>query len=173
MYSVRNWLIGGIAALMLYLVPIDCQGAASVPDVVNLNSLAKHYQGVKFDHAKHIRVTKDCADCHHHTTGTLVEDRNCVRCHRNSSETKNVACKSCHKIEPFSAATLKDRDPLTYHMDKPGLKGAYHMSCMGCHKKKGGPTGCEECHALTKPGKALYNTGEFTPKPTAGKGGHH
>lgn len=172
MYAVRNWLIGGIAALMLYLVPLD-SGAASVPDTINLNSLAQYYEGVKFNHARHISVTKDCADCHHHTTGTLFEDRNCVRCHRNSSETKNVACKACHTLEPFSAATLKARDPKTYHMDKPGLKGAYHLNCMGCHAKNGGPTGCEDCHKRTDTGNQLYKAGSYTPKNSGKSGGHH
>jgi hypothetical protein len=135
MSAVRNWLIGGIAALMLYLVPLECRGA-SVPDTINLDSLGQYYEKVTFDHAKHISIVMECADCHHHTTGTLFNDRNCVRCHRNSSETKNVACKSCHVAEPFAAATLKDRDPQMYHTDKPGLKGASHLSCVGCHEKK-------------------------------------
>lgn len=172
MLSVRNWLIGGIAALMLYLVPLECRGVG-MPETITINSLAQYYEGVTFNHSQHINLLKDCAECHHHTTGTLFEDRNCVRCHRNSSESKNVACKSCHTSTPFSAAAMKQRDPQMYHRDKPGLKGAYHLSCVGCHEKSGGPTGCEDCHARNKAGDALYNAGEFTPKNTGKKSGHH
>ncbi|KAF0219618.1 MAG: hypothetical protein FD174_1873 [Geobacteraceae bacterium] len=172
MYAVRNWLIGGVITLVLYLAPPDCRGA-NVPDSINLDSLAQLYEKVKFDHAKHIKLTKDCSDCHHHTTGTLFEDRNCIRCHRNSGETKTVACKGCHLSQPFSAATLREKNLNTYHLDKPGLKGAYHLSCMGCHEKNGGPTGCQDCHPRNKEGDKFYNAGEYAPKKVEGKHSGH
>ncbi len=171
MYAVRNWLIGGALLLALAISPPDCR-ATSVPDTINLDSMVQLFDKVKFDHAKHINLTKDCANCHHHTTGTLIEDSNCVRCHRNSSQTKVVSCRGCHVKEPFSATALKDKDRNTYHLDKPGLKGAYHQSCIGCHSKMGGPVGCQDCHKRTKAGDAFYNAGEFTPKPGSGKAAH-
>jgi hypothetical protein len=141
---------------------------AVLPDQIALDSLENLYDGVQFNHAGHIRLLKDCAGCHHHTTGSLVEDANCVRCHQNSSETKVVACRGCHGAQPFSAEALREKraNLKLYHQDKPGLKGAYHLNCMGCHQKMGGPTGCQDCHPLNKTGEALYNAGSFTPKKT-------
>lgn len=170
----RNWLCGGIITVMLAALPPDCRGA-DLPDTITLGSLARLYEKVTFNHAKHIVLVKDCAVCHHHTTGTLVEDSNCVRCHRNSSETKVVACRGCHLAQPFSAQALREKEANThlYHLDRPGLKGAYHLSCMGCHEKAGGPTDCLSCHKRTVDGNALYRAAEFAPKNVPGKGSHH
>jgi len=173
MYSVRNWLISGVVMLALVSAPTIGRGA-NVPDSINIDPLAKLYEKVKFNHAKHISLIKDCAECHHHTTGTQVQEKNCVRCHKNSEAKKTVACRSCHAATPFSAEVLraKESDRWLYHQDKPGLKGAYHQSCIGCHEKGKGPTGCKECHALTKAGEELYRTGEFAPRPAPGSGKH-
>ncbi|ABQ27805.1 hypothetical protein Gura_3652 [Geotalea uraniireducens Rf4] len=174
MYAMKNWLIGGILMLALSAVPPVCQGM-NMPDSITLDSLVQLYDKVKFDHAKHINLIKDCAVCHHHTTGTLVEDPNCVRCHKNSSETKIVACKGCHSAQTFSAETLREKRQGTklYHQDKPGLKGAYHLNCMGCHTKMGGPTGCLDCHKRNKAGDALYNSGKSAPKKAQGNAAGH
>jgi hypothetical protein len=67
---------------------------------------------------------------------------------------------------------MKEKDPRTYHNDKPGLKAAMHRNCISCHEKTKGPTGCESCHKKTKEGNAYYNSGEFAPKKKAAKGGH-
>ena len=130
------------------------------------------YEKVDFNHSKHVTVVKDCAECHHHTTGTLIEDPNCVRCHQNSGATAVVSCKGCHKAQPFSAEALREKgkNTKTYHIDKVGLKAAYHQSCMGCHAKAGGPTGCQDCHVRKKTGDAFYNAGTFAPAPRRDKG---
>ncbi len=163
MYAVRNWLIGGVVMMALTTAPAAGR-AATVPDSINLDSMVQLYEKVKFNHTKHIMLVKDCGDCHHHTTGTLVQDKNCVRCHKNSGATAVVACRGCHSIQTFSAAALREKDKNLYHTDKPSLKGAYHQNCMGCHAKAGGPVGCQDCHALKKSGEAFYNAGEFAPK---------
>lgn len=163
MYGVINWLIIGAMALALSAAPTDSQ-AKSMPDILNLDSLESLYGPVRFDHAGHINRSKDCADCHHHTAGTLVENKNCVRCHKNSAATENVACRGCHAAHPFSAEALRGTDRHLYHTDKPGLKGAYHINCIRCHKKIAGPVGCEDCHSLKNEGKAFYRVGEYTPK---------
>lgn len=165
------WLAGLMVILLLATVPGTSQGI-SVPDTVILNSQNKLYEPFKFDHAKHIKLTKECSDCHHHTTGTMVQDANCIRCHRNSSETKVVSCKGCHQVDPFSAATIKGKDPKLYHNDKPSIKAAMHRNCIGCHEKTQGPTGCKDCHQRTKDGDAFYNSGSFAPKNKPAKGGH-
>lgn len=167
MYTGLKSIKTFIFMVALGAIPYICQGA-DLPDMISLNSLVKNYDGVEFNHAEHIRLLKDCAGCHHHTTGNLVEDANCVRCHQNSSGTKVVACRGCHSAQPFSAEALKEKraNLKLYHQDKPGLKGAYHLNCMGCHEKMGGPTGCRDCHRMNRTGEALYNSGSFTPKKT-------
>ena len=77
-------------------------------------------------------------------------------------------------MQPFSAASLREKDPNTYHTGKPGLKAAYHLNCLGCHEKNGGPTGCTDCHTRTVEGDKFYRAGEYAPKKSAGghDGGH-
>ena len=171
MHTTRFWLAGIMVVLLLAAVPGLSLGI-SVPDNVTLNSQSKIYEPFQFNHAKHIQLTKECSDCHHHTTGTLMQDPNCIRCHRNSGATQEVSCKGCHVADPFSAATLKSKDPKTYHIDKPGVKAAMHITCIGCHKKASGPTGCLDCHSRKKEGDALYNSGAYTPKHKPAKSGH-
>jgi hypothetical protein len=165
------WLAGVLVVLLLAAVPGTSRGI-TVPDTVTLNSQSKLYEPFSFNHAKHILLTKECSNCHHHTTGTLEQDPNCVRCHRNSSETKVVACRGCHLPDPFSAAAIKEKNPKTYHLDKPSLKAAMHRNCIDCHEKMKGPTGCRDCHNYTKAGAAFYNSGEFAPKNKPAKGEH-
>lgn len=164
-----------LAAVILSLLLIMIPGiilAITVPDTVTLNSQSRLYKPFDFNHAKHIQFTKECSYCHHHTTGTLVQDPNCVRCHRNSSETKSVSCRGCHLAEPFSAAAIKENNPKNYHNDTPSLKAAMHRNCIDCHESMKGPTGCLDCHQRTKEGDAFYNAGEFAPRNKPATGGH-
>ena len=73
MYTGLNWVKRIIVMVALAAVPLVCQ-AKNLPDVISLDSLVKLYDKVEFNHAKHIESLKDCAGCHHHTTGNLVED---------------------------------------------------------------------------------------------------
>jgi len=98
-----------------------------------------------------------CVQCHHHTTGGEVTDPNCLRCHAKSGEANTVSCQECHSSDRFSKEDLSKRDnPSLYHIDKPGLKGAYHLNCVGCHQQTGGPTGCQDCHTMTEAGKRCF-----------------
>jgi hypothetical protein len=171
MQTKRFWLAGLFFLLLLASVPGTSQGI-TVPDMITLNNQSKLYEPFNFNHAKHIVITKECSYCHHHTTGTLVQDQNCIRCHRNSSETKTVSCKGCHLVDPFSATSIKEKDPKLYHHDKPSLKAALHRNCIDCHEKMKGPTGCQDCHKHSKEGDAFYNSGAFAPKNKPVKGSH-
>jgi len=171
MQTTGFWFAGVMVIMLLVAVPGTSRGI-SVPDTVILNGQSKLYEPINFNHAKHIQLTKECSGCHHHTTGTLVQDPNCIRCHRNSSETKEVSCKGCHRADPFSAAAIKEKDPKAYHLDKPSLKAAMHRNCIGCHEKSNGPVGCQDCHQRTKAGDAFYNSGTFAPKNKPAKNGH-
>ncbi len=79
------------------------------------------YYPVRFMHAKHGLLARDCAVCHHYAPEQGKEI---------------VGCSSCHQ-QPFDPAAP----------DRPGLKAAYHLQCMACHEKEGrGPVSCTGCH---------------------------
>jgi hypothetical protein len=90
------------------------------PETCTINSLEKIYQPVEFPHNLHAEMSGDCTECHHH-----------------SPAGETPACGGCHG-EPFNPKNL----------NMPGLKGAYHLQCLGCHREMGvGSTGCSgECH---------------------------
>jgi hypothetical protein len=160
MPSFKTLLLAVLALSMSasYPVAASCQ---PVPDTITLNENGKLFQPFSFNHAKHIQMIKECSDCHHHTTGTLVLDQNCIRCHQNSSPTKVVSCRGCHLAAPFSPEALAEKraDPRRFHLDKIGLKGAMHQNCIGCHQRQAaGPVGCQGCHPRSKAGDAFYNS---------------
>lgn len=170
MRTACTWILSALATAALMIA--QPAAATGIPDTVNIDVLGELYGAVSFNHAAHIKTVFDCAVCHHHTTGALVNDPNCIRCHKTSNPTKTVACRNCHKKDPFSSEAMKEKaeNPNRYHNDTPGLKGAYHQSCLGCHKKMNGPTGCQDCHKRKAEGDAMFNAGEFAPKKPAGKG---
>ena len=166
MPSYKPLILGALILSLSASYPMAAS-CLSVPDTVTLNQSGKLFQSFEFNHAKHIQTIKECADCHHHTTGTLPPNPKCAKCHANSSPTSVVSCKGCHSATPFSPETLSDKSNAKerYHMDKMGLKGAMHQSCIGCHSKMAaGPTGCQECHARSSAGKAFYYTGKVATK---------
>jgi hypothetical protein len=94
----------------------------SGPDVVVLDGLEKMYEPVRFDHRAHSGMTRfggGCTLCHHHTP----------------EGEEHPACRSCHPA-----------DVPHENSDQPGLKGAYHRQCLGCHQEWEGETSCEICH---------------------------
>ncbi len=134
-------------------------GAASQgpPASVVIDPLARLYLSVTFDHAMHADMVGDCASCHHHTTGAAPAESRCAKCHEAGKAAKVVSCRGCHSADPFTAVFLQERPADLYHIDKPGLKGAYHLGCIGCHQEMGGPTGCRECHPLAVEGEGFYH----------------
>jgi hypothetical protein len=96
------------------------QATATIPETLTLSSLENRYDPATFSHGMHTQMTEDCATCHHHSPGG-----------------QTPSCGECHGA-PF--------DPKNLNM--PGLKGAYHLQCLGCHKEMGaGPSGCTQCHS--------------------------
>lgn len=106
------------------------------PDLVIMRELEDRYVPVPFDHKEHARWTEimgGCGVCHHYTP----------------EGAEHPACKTCHEVKP-------EREDIR----KPGLKGAYHRQCMGCHREWSRNTKCVLCHALKPP------SGETVPIPT-------
>lgn len=132
-----------------------------IPDSIILGTLTKLYEPVEFNHRSHVEVTA-CANCHHHTTGTEMTDPNCMRCHADSGGYEVVSCSGCHAADPFTARELQMLDG-RYHFDKPGLKGAYHLSCIRCHLQMQGPIGCTDCHSISEAGKEFFRTDRYEP----------
>jgi len=153
----------GLLAAAL-LLTVGAATAAPVPETITLSSLAELYEPVLFDHVMHTDVA-ECAVCHHQTTGQAESGSRCVRCHAGNETNAPVACRACHEAEPFSAEALrvKEADSERYHVDKPGLKGAYHLNCLGCHEQMGGPSGCQDCHARTPAGDAVFHADASPP----------
>lgn len=166
------------AVLVLLFFTCLCVNTASAdgPDTVELGSLAQYYEPVEFPHAMHVELIdeNECAICHHHTLGTPVLDPICLRCHVSSGETDFVACRDCHPAKRFSAEYLAslEEDINLYHVEKPGLQGAFHRNCMGCHEENDAPTGCEDCHARTDEGDRFYYAGKYAPSTHPVDSGH-
>lgn len=173
MDHIPKILLGVITAMILFYGAAHNSTAGEVmegPDSVDLDSLAELYGPVTFDHAMHTEAAEGkCAACHHHSTGTPVEDPLCVRCHATSGATDSVACQECHVAKRFEADYIQrlGEDKNLYHADKVGLKAAYHLRCMGCHEESGAPTGCQDCHTRNDAGDKFFHAGNYAPPPEA------
>ncbi len=135
--------------------------AGDAPDEVELGVLSELYEPVVFDHAGHEDLADSCGQCHHHTVGTAPESEKCATCHDAGDPGPSVACVDCHVTDPFTAETIEAaaNSPDWYHVDKPGLKGAFHRACLGCHEETGAPAGCTDCHARTPAGDRFFSAG--------------
>lgn len=112
-----------------------------IPEMVTIKRLENLYEPVQFPHRKVVnaivaRVADNNLSGFFHTSEATL----CQGCHHNSPASKKPPqCASCHE------ARWNDTQ-----LSKPGILGAYHQQCMGCHKemKVEKPMGCNECHKL-------------------------
>lgn len=114
-----------------------------IPEKVVIRLLADEYEPVNLPHRKIVLSLVEQMD-KSKQVGTLAsyfhenQATICQGCHHNSpASVKPPSCVSCHN-RPFDEVNLM----------RPGLLGAYHQQCMGCHEameiKK--PKECVECH---------------------------
>ncbi len=169
-----NWIT---FILVLLVAGLPLSGLArnlDLPEVVVLDKLVYLYSAAEFDHEYHTEIADDCTLCHHHSVGIPTTNEKCARCHNTEEILEKVACIDCHSMEPFSARYLseKEAEEDVYHIDKPGLKAAYHLNCLNCHIEMGGPAGCEDCHERTELGNAYYRSGSYAPKGVKGGSTH-
>ena len=89
-----------------------------------VNTAGDDYGPVRFMHSNHAaNLTTNCAECHH------------LRPADPEAE-EIVRCAACHQ-EPY---TQPDRT-------RVGLKAAYHLQCLACHRQREqGPVDCSGCH---------------------------
>jgi len=116
-------------------------GDDQIPERVKIDGMVNQFEAVDFPHRQIVRAItariKDnkMAAFFHGDDVTL-----CAGCHHNAPATLNpTGCASCH-VEAFKNV-----------MDAPpGLKGAYHGQCIGCHQAMGieepAATDCVKCH---------------------------
>ncbi len=109
-----------------------------VDETVVIGTDAGQYKAVRLPHRKMFAALRQAA------VGSRLANRFhngeitlCGGCHHNSTVgLKPPPCASCHNRPDVAANPLM-----------PGLRGAYHQQCIGCHQtmeiKK---TGCTDCH---------------------------
>lgn len=133
------------AALLASRKPTDIFVVEDIPETVVIKMLMDKYEPVELPHRKIVlTLTKNIkenrlAKFFHDKKGTI-----CQGCHHHSPLSKTPpGCASCHG-EPFDKADLF----------KPGLMGAYHRQCMGCHAEMGvqkpDTRDCTGCHIEKK-----------------------
>ncbi|UCF30387.1 MAG: cytochrome c3 family protein [bacterium] len=173
---VRNWIwvIVSVLAMIFTSPGMSRSGDTRMPSLVVIDALSHLFDAAEFDHDLHLDFAESCSECHHHTTGTDVTDGRCLPCHDGSEALDTVACGKCHVAQPFSAEYLRKRqvEGSFYHIDKPGLKAAYHLNCLQCHMEMGGPEGCQDCHTRNETGEAFYYSGRFMPAGKQSGDGH-
>lgn len=108
-------------------------------DMVEISGLSEKFEGVRFAHRRHIEkletlIASSKLAVHFHGRQDLV----CQGCHHHTPAGQTPPrCQSCHGT-PFN--------PLNLFM--PGIVGAYHRQCVGCHDQMGITTvsSCTSCH---------------------------
>ncbi len=109
-----------------------------IPEKIVIDKLIKKYEAVEFPHRKIVNtIVKNMADNKLAEAFHRGNEAVCKGCHHNIPPSKKpTACYSCH-TKPFDGRDLH----------KPGIVGAYHIQCMGCHTSmKIEKLGCVDCH---------------------------
>jgi hypothetical protein len=114
--------------------------AGDIPDTIAISVLKDKYGPARMPHREIIdtlmAVIRDSRIATHFHG---QEDVVCQGCHHHTPIGKRPPlCENCHG-KPFDESNLLI----------PGLYGAYHRQCIGCHDYMGieMPQGCEGCHA--------------------------
>ncbi|MDP8245284.1 MAG: cytochrome c3 family protein [Candidatus Hinthialibacter antarcticus] len=103
------------------VLPIERMG----PDIVildELQAIEDLYVPVRFNHETHAHMSSTadgCVTCHHYNENSIAP----------------AACVTCHPMEIIHE-----------NLAQPGLKGAYHRQCIGCHIQWDPNTECVVCH---------------------------
>ncbi len=140
-------------------LPVMAMAVDDAPESVTIDYLQELYEEVEFDHAMHTDMFA-CSACHHHTTGETPADDSCSRCHANPEPADDVSCSGCHEQKQTGITPSSAGNSNVYHIDKPSLKGALHLQCVGCHESESGPVGCLDCHGFTPAGEKRFKIKE-------------
>lgn len=135
------------AALLASRKPADISAVDDIPKTVVINMMMNKYEPVELPHQKIILIL--AKNIKENRLAKFFHDKKetiCQGCHHHSPPSKTPpGCASCHG-KPFDKADLF----------KPGLMGAYHRQCMGCHAEmqvqKPDTRDCSGCHKEKKMG---------------------
>ncbi len=110
-----------------------------LPETIMIDSAADQLQPVSFPHLQVVRKLSEIAR-DDKMSNVFHGDRPviCQSCHHNSPPGDTTpTCAKCHS-GPFDALPA----------DRPGLRGAFHLKCIGCHEEMGisDKSDCGECH---------------------------
>jgi len=119
------------------LAPLTFTGD-QFPDSVTIDRLADKYAPAVFPHRKVVdKLRAGIAASPLATHFHAEDDLACTGCHHHSPVgARPPACSNCHG-QPFQPV----------NMNAPGLYGAFHQQCLGCHERMHKPTDCTYCHA--------------------------
>jgi hypothetical protein len=147
---------GTLLAGLLSAGPLLADKKIDPPETLFLKTLAELYQPVLFDHLSHSENFA-CNSCHHHAAGEGAATPFCGRCHSHSSPRDEMSCSGCHTMTPtrVNPAGSPPPEPL-YHIDIPLLKSAFHLQCLGCHRRENEPVGCVDCHLFAPEGRKRF-----------------
>lgn len=122
----RIWTlaIAGLMALAFTFV-LSSSATSKAPPKDHVIKICKTKKSaVKFPHAAHVKKLK-------------AKGVKCATCHHKKSADKTCGTAKCHAKPQKGVAACT----------KASKKNAYHVSCIGCHKKMAkGPTKCKQCH---------------------------
>ncbi len=116
-----------------------------IPETVTLQRLSEQYEAVQFPHRQIINALMDRMK-ESRLSGFFHDEKEaiCQGCHHHSpASDKPPQCANCHGKQ------WDEKNP-----SSPGILAAYHLQCLGCHKKMKieKPAECIECHELKKSG---------------------
>ncbi|MFH1723743.1 MAG: sulfate respiration complex hexadecaheme cytochrome HmcA [Elusimicrobiota bacterium] len=110
-----------------------------LPERVEIGLLSDRYEPAIFPHRKVLdALRRDVGKSELAKSFHGGENALCMGCHHAApAGMRPAACGNCHG-KPLQGMDLA----------MPGLKGAYHLQCMGCHERMGlqKHNGCEACH---------------------------
>jgi hypothetical protein len=131
---------GGAAAPAKPAAPKPAAGGGGAPAskgpanilIQPMAGTAKKQPATPFTHKAHYDdYSIDCVTCHHKVKAL------------GGVAPKTYTCNAagCHTADQCNNATVPKKNAAC-----PFFEDAYHIQCIGCHKKDGGPTKCKECH---------------------------
>ena len=117
---MKKGLLSGIfflATTAFLMVGLYGVGGWAKKAIPKAVELKAKFGNVHFNHSNHVKKYKiKCVTCHH----------------KMKTNPSKMACRDCHKKPKVGNAPVPMK--------------AFHKTCKGCHKKKGGPTSCKACH---------------------------
>ncbi len=95
------------------------------PEIISIDALENIFYPVEFSHGIHARM-EGMSD-------------GCTVCHHYAEDDDYTGCAECHMDNPDEAS-----------LEEPTLNGAYHRSCLACHREWSNEQLCEACHQQKK-----------------------